>query len=84
MDDIIRCYAEVMYLKTTLHLPPQPLDPDPGGEKDLPAAPPPAPWTPPALQRFWRRIAAGLRRHLERSAIAAPLAGKQSFRRIGG
>lgn len=85
MDDLIRCYADVFYLKTTLHLPPQPVDPDPCGEKDpTAAAAEPAQRTLPAPLRLGRWIVRGLRLWVERSAAAGPLAGKRGLRRIGG
>jgi hypothetical protein len=88
MDDLIRCYADIFYLKTTLHLPPQPVDLDPYGELGLPA-PTPTPRrtlerTLSALLRLGGLVAKGLRRQLERTATAAPLAGKRNFRRLGG
>ena len=66
MDDIIRCYAEVMYLKTTLHLPPQPVAGP--SEQLLESAPRPAPRgnaVPRRLLSAARRLLARARRHME-------------------
>lgn len=85
MDDIIRCYADVMYLKTTLHLPPQPVDGP--SEQLVESTPQPAPHgnvAPHGILSTARRLLALARRHMDRQATAAPLAGKRSFRRIGG
>jgi hypothetical protein len=85
MHDIVRCYADVLYLKTMRHLPPQPVahDPEPASDSSAPAAPVRHPSFQGPL-RVARYIAGALARHLEHAGSASALAGKRCFRRIGG
>jgi hypothetical protein len=82
MHDIIRCYADVLCFKTTLRLPPQPVADDPQSASDDPA--PAEPFRFHRLLRLAKRIAGTLAQHLEGTGTASALAGKRSFRRIGG
>lgn len=75
MDDIIRCYADVLYLKTTAQLPPQPIAHDPEPERHSRFRGP---------LRVAKHIVGALARHLDRTGTASALSGKRSFRRIGG
>ncbi len=85
MRDVIQCHADLLYLKGTLRLPPEPITE--ASEQLLERMPRPAPPADPVPSRLarWACVLTDLlRRHLDRHAPAAALAGRRSLRRIGG
>lgn len=89
MRDVVRCHVDLLYLKGTLRLPPEPVAEIP--EHLLERMPRPGPSDEPVPGRVPSLVAraagtllALLRRHLDRHATDAALAGRRSLRRIGG
>jgi hypothetical protein len=85
MRDVIQCYADIVYFKGTMHLPPSRVATR--SEQDVERMPQPAASGDAArrgIATAARAFSALLRQHLDRHATAAVFAGKRSLRRIGG
>jgi hypothetical protein len=88
IHEIVQCYADMLYLKTMLRLPPHPVATTPQRPEREPyrAA---AAATVRSLRlgspgRFACTILAALQLHFERIGTSAPLSSKRTFRRSGG
>jgi hypothetical protein len=80
MQDIVRCYVDILYLKATLRVPQRAVT---GPSEPIASGPPSSPPRHGIVEAL-RIPAAWLRGHFDRHAAAAALAGKRSLRRIGG
>jgi len=85
MRDVIQCYADIVYFKGTMHLPPSRVATR--SEQDVESMPQPAASGAPARHGIATALlacSALLRQHFDRHATAAVFASKRSLRRIGG
>lgn len=87
IHEIVRCYADVLYLKTMLRLPP-PSQQHPD-TLNVNRAGGPAPRHGRKLGRsipghLAHAVLAALQRHFERIGTSAPSSSRRTFRRIGG
>ena len=77
LTDFVRCYADVLYLRTTLQLPPQPLELTPIERRRSPSR------RPRIAERTVAWLVKAARFHMAHTGTPAALAGKRSFRGIG-